>query len=77
MSTAFPQIVKVQRPIIGGPMRMAFLVYDRDRKNEVVQSIPRHAMRALGNDPKGYFKAGRAERSKTWLIGERIADQSW
>lgn len=72
-----PFIVKVQRPIAGGALRTAFLVYDRERSLETVQSIPRHAIKAMGADHKAYFRAKRMSGTRCWFLGERIEDQPW
>ena len=72
-----PFIVKVQRPIAGGALRTAFLVYDQKRSLETVQSIPRHAIKAMGNDNKAYFRAKRIPGARCWFIAERIEDQPW
>lgn len=77
MMTQLPSIVKVQRPLSGHVGRTAFLVYDEGRTREVVQGIPKRALEALGNDPKGYFRAVKMDLGKAWWIGERVEDQPW
>lgn len=71
------EIVKVQVPLAGADVGSGrFLVYAKNRKHTVIQPIPEAAMKALGENPKGYFNATWSS-IVGWAIAERVADQSW
>jgi hypothetical protein len=53
------------------------MVYARDHKNMVEQSITHDTFKALKDDLKGYFDAEWNGAMKVWNIGRRVKDQVW
>ena len=73
------EIIKVQRPLRTNDPTIPWLIYDKSRKREqqLPQSIiPPAAVKALGNDPKGYFE-GHWSSIVGWAIGKRVNNQGW
>lgn len=72
-------IVKVQRPLASNAVNPPWLVYDRNRKHQetiIPALIPSHVIKAMGDNPKGYFMAAWSN-GEGWLFGDRAADQEW
>lgn len=71
-------ILKLQRPLAGNAPEAPYLVYATGKRFMTMvprEKIPDAAIAALGDDPKGYFKA--TLEGGEWILGERIADQDW
>jgi hypothetical protein len=72
-------IVKVQRPLMTNDADIPWLIYDKSHKRSQQlpqRVIPPAAVRALGNDPKGYFE-GHWSSMFGWVIGKRVKNQDW
>lgn len=67
------EIVKVQVRLIGDSIG---IVTNRTGTRLKSQPIPPYAVKALGNDRKGYFKANWSS-VVGWAIGDRVEDQTW
>ena len=70
-------IVKVQRPLQSFGGIAMHLVYAKGRKKMTHQGIPAAAKRALGDDPKGYFKATREPMYGAWVAVKHISNRYW
>ena len=74
-----PTIVKVQVPLFTTDLKHASgsrgLVYDEKRKHWGEQALPDEALKALGDDVKGYFEAEYSDG--TWHIGKRVEVREW
>lgn len=66
-------IVKIQKPIM--PPDGAVLIYDQRRRH--MESLPMNAKLAklLGDRLKVYAEA--EYRGGTWIVGQRVPDQTW
>lgn len=71
------QIVKVQAPLFPRRGALPVLVYDRKQRHVAQQALSAATKRALGRDPKGYFKARWIAADGLWQIGERVEAQPW
>jgi hypothetical protein len=69
------QIVKVQVALM--PRGAPALVYDRKQKHMAQQHLDADTKKALGREPKGYFKASWSPDDRAWQIGERVERQPW
>lgn len=71
------QIVKVQVPLDGAAVGTGRgLVYAEGREGMQMMPLPLPVQKALGRDPKGYFKAHWSS-VVGWAIGDRVPDQAW
>lgn len=71
-------ILKVQKPLSSNMPDAPYLVYAAGKRfmTHVPRAdIPDAVIAALGDDPKGYFKA--TLKNEEWILGERVADQDW
>jgi hypothetical protein len=80
MESEMEAIVKVQRPLVSNDQTVPWFVYDRERLHEATipeKKIPPHVLRAMGNEPKRFFRARWLARQKTWRLLETASWQQW
>ena len=70
-------IVKVQVPIFTNDPQAQALIYAKDGRHLVQQSLDYQTVVALNGDLKAYFHAEFIPSTGKWSIGERVQDRDW
>lgn len=71
------EIVKIQVPLFSTDFRDICLVYARGHRNVNEQRVPPLVRHSIADTLKGYFEATWEDMEQRWIIGKRVADQTW
>lgn len=68
-------IVKIQRSLFSNKGEATMLIYNRDRRIQLILPLDPAVQEELGERPKGYFRA--QTHGSELVIGELVADEDW
>jgi len=68
-------VVKVQIPLVTNDPHAPALIYDRNRKHQVLQKLDAKTREQMGSSVKAFFRA--EWDGEEWKIGRRMAFEFW